>query len=622
MDFAKTLFQAYVLGPNPIVIPPYQRPYEWDIDRWRDLWRDFGHLYRREGGPPHFMGVMIIETGQFVGGDLGLQLLVVDGQQRIVTMFLLEAALRDDAARRGSLPVSSYPLASMAQGESMPRLFPNAADKAAFDAAMNGEFVTEIPPRFRDLQVAEAYRFFRYQLWVGEKSVDPFYYPELPNWPGRRSQAVVENYSAWPEFDAVPVNAERGRNVLRQEMRFLQIQIERGDEEASVIFETINGKTTPLGQFDRLRNSIFVRMPDLRSGFHSKYWEPAEQSLRGVTYSSLRSQPDDQFFYEYVIGLGEGRVSQKTLHYSFIERVIKSVGYDVTPDTQRNFRDNIAIPVARAAQLYRLAVGYAKATEIESKARVLSDRAFRTIGEILQPTGGPTVPLHLKYLIAWDAGLIAMEDLELRLASIQSFIVRSMLAGRSFSPLRATFMGIAEQLRDDHTHSSLVKALADAGWPTDEEVLAGVLETPLTVRFGGAGVFPILRGLERRLSGDGAHPMSFGKGPGLYTVEHVYPQGNKLAVDWQQDLARWKHGSDEYDTLRHTLGNLTALTNKENSKFGQRGFSKKKELLKESVAPLRVHQAVLSPARWTPQAIKDRSVDLAKVALVEWPRDV
>ena len=75
----------------------------------------------------------------------GSQLLVVDGQQRLVTLFLLEAARRDQSAYlRDELP-SPSPLAGLPTDVPTRRLIANSKDRPAFDAAMNGDFRDAIP---------------------------------------------------------------------------------------------------------------------------------------------------------------------------------------------------------------------------------------------------------------------------------------------------------------------------------------------------------------------------------------------------------------------------------------------------------------------------------------------
>lgn len=71
-------------------IPIYQRPYKWGDDEIDKLWDDIVESYRNEE-PNYFLGSII--TAASGGG--GKYLDVVDGQQRLTTLIILMATIRD-----------------------------------------------------------------------------------------------------------------------------------------------------------------------------------------------------------------------------------------------------------------------------------------------------------------------------------------------------------------------------------------------------------------------------------------------------------------------------------------------------------------------------------------------
>ncbi len=71
-------------------IPIYQRPYKWGDDEIDKLWDDILESYRNEE-PNYFLGSII--TAASNGG--GKYLDVVDGQQRLTTLIILMATIRD-----------------------------------------------------------------------------------------------------------------------------------------------------------------------------------------------------------------------------------------------------------------------------------------------------------------------------------------------------------------------------------------------------------------------------------------------------------------------------------------------------------------------------------------------
>lgn len=67
-------------------IPPYQRPFSWDDDQFDDLVTDIKNADRKQ---QYFLGTMVLHK------DGGGALAVVDGQQRLTSLLILLACLRD-----------------------------------------------------------------------------------------------------------------------------------------------------------------------------------------------------------------------------------------------------------------------------------------------------------------------------------------------------------------------------------------------------------------------------------------------------------------------------------------------------------------------------------------------
>src|SRR6266851_9796831 len=81
-------------GPTLYVVPYFQRAYSWRKRQWTTLLDDILELYQLGSHTSHFLGSMVLlaENNEASGQP---QKLVIDGQQRIVTLSLLLAAIRD-----------------------------------------------------------------------------------------------------------------------------------------------------------------------------------------------------------------------------------------------------------------------------------------------------------------------------------------------------------------------------------------------------------------------------------------------------------------------------------------------------------------------------------------------
>lgn len=94
-------------GERQYRIPLYQRPYQWGKQQWQTLWNDIvDHLDpgdSTDAASSHFIGSMVLVPMPDSYSAMGVsQLLVVDGQQRLTTLTLLLAALRDYHREHGN----------------------------------------------------------------------------------------------------------------------------------------------------------------------------------------------------------------------------------------------------------------------------------------------------------------------------------------------------------------------------------------------------------------------------------------------------------------------------------------------------------------------------------------
>ncbi len=71
------------------------------------------------------------------------------------------------------------------------------------------------------------------------------------------------------------------------------------------------------------------------------------------------------------------------------------------------------------------------------------------------------------------------------------------------------------------------------------------------------------------------------------------------------------------EALKHTLGNLTLLSDARNPSLGNLNFSKKQVKLKDSLLKLN-HEIAESPD-WTEERIRARATRLADLAIMVWP---
>src|SRR5688572_22672900 len=96
MQANQTDIQKILGGVQQYVIPLFQRPYSWETRQWNVLWEDLLELCDEEKPRNHFIGSIVTMPSRSVPEGVSKYVLI-DGQQRITTLLVLLAALRDKA---------------------------------------------------------------------------------------------------------------------------------------------------------------------------------------------------------------------------------------------------------------------------------------------------------------------------------------------------------------------------------------------------------------------------------------------------------------------------------------------------------------------------------------------
>ena len=129
------------------VVPLYQRPYVWKReDQWEPLWDDLRYLAERglagQATRPHFIGAIVLEQIKTPITDVPARL-VIDGQQRLTTLQLLMAGLRElcadvpeDGLRRRLDRLSRNDDAGPASDQRF-KVWPTNLDRPAFRELMD-----------------------------------------------------------------------------------------------------------------------------------------------------------------------------------------------------------------------------------------------------------------------------------------------------------------------------------------------------------------------------------------------------------------------------------------------------------------------------------------------------
>ncbi|MFH8750826.1 DUF262 domain-containing protein [Streptomyces rimosus] len=560
----ETLFADLVQGrAQQFQVPLYQRTYSWTEKQLRQLWADILEqaelLETGKKASTHFLGSVVLAPSPQNEATFP-RWLVVDGQQRLTTLSLALAAIRDHIA--GTEPDEAeridgeYLINKRKSGSDHFRLLPTQADRAQFAAYLRGPLSKQTAGG----AVAAAYGYFRRKLVEASD-------PAAPQDVFRIEQAITSRLTL------VAVTAERGDNVHR-------------------IFESLNNTGLKLSQADLLRNYLFMRLPTRGAHVYETYWLPLQDSLGNDEL--------EQLMWLQLVLDGDDRVRRQDLYAA---------------QQQRFERDGVTEAEIEAyiKELYRRGSLLRRLLHPEEEP----DEVVRAHLHHLDTWQAQvTYPALMLLLDRRERGELDSSDTARAMSYIESFLVRRMMCRVPTNNLNRIFQAVPGQLPLDLPVADGLHQLLSAEnrfWPDDDELREKVRTAP----FYQYGRWHQRKMVLQRLEQSYEHPEPVDFAAAQLTIEHVMPQspGDEWIRMLSEDAADEESAEDLHSRLQHTLGNLTLTA--VNSELSNHPFDRKQDLLQGS--HLEMNRRIAATGRWGAKEIRARADELADRAIALWP---
>lgn len=258
-------FYDLVSGDNVLEIPLFQRPYMWKESHYKALLLDIGAIDEETNGAV-FLGV-IVSFGRGGGPGRPPTWMIVDGQQRVTTLYLSVMAAVEVAAKAGELDWASDVMGRYLLVRPMSGLSVN----------------TKLVPSFNDrAQFASIWkRIIDVKNFSGNKIVasNP---PRPPVASGVHDGAMTAQYSRI-RADLSKLFRDNGLKALEHRVEVLATRLSvvsislRDPTVAPKIFERLNYGAEPVTVADLVRNEVFARSgDDPQNALHlfASRWEP------------------------------------------------------------------------------------------------------------------------------------------------------------------------------------------------------------------------------------------------------------------------------------------------------------------------------------------------------------
>ncbi|MEV8041863.1 DUF4268 domain-containing protein [Arthrobacter sp. NPDC080082] len=547
-------------GKKQYQIPLYQRVYSWGKKQLDQLWTDVVELERAIGDDPkasHFIGSLVLASSPDFGAIGVNKFLVVDGQQRLTTLTLLLAALRDHLVEAGHSErangIDAQYLINVFDSGKPLKVMPTQTDRPAYMAVLN-----RAPQAGGEDAVGAAYRFFRSKIAAAGDPDDPRNLELL-------EAAVVRGLAL------VVVTAEPSDNAHR-------------------IFESLNNTGLRLTQSDLLKNYLFMRLGDRADTVYENIWLPLERTLDAENLELL-------FWLD--LAQRDERAKQSDT-YVGQQRRLESLGNVYELETE-------VIRIAKLGDVLATILKPAGEKHPEIRRRLTRIKAW----------GSTTAyPVVMQILARRAAGTAADDEVVRALTYLESYFVRRIVIGRATANLNRTLLQAVSAISDaDHIDVALREYLSRGRkhFATDMEVREAAKTIAFYWQGRGAQKKLILQWLEQAFRPKEIVDVD----PRHLTIEHVLPQTMTASVR-KTFAAGFSAEADidyEHERVVHTLGNLTLSGY--NSELSNKPFEEKREMLAKS--GLSMNLAIAAHATWGVDEINTRSAELAEKIIELWP---
>lgn len=297
VDFRTTYSISDIFSNRFFEIPDFQRGYSWDIKQLNDLKEDIIYVSDKNFG--HYTGTIVVSPVESKINTFE----VVDGQQRMISLVLLIAAICNHSGEESKDLIHTF-LYRGQMGKEQLVLKPNTETLKSFESIIfdnDFSFLTEIKSQFL---LKQAYEFFI--AWL------------------KKNEIEIDNLIL----------------TITKKLRFLIYQPEIDPKEIGIMFEVINNRGKKLSQLEKVKNyfiyySTVHDLDRIRRIINQKW----ESILRYLNISGKIEIEDEDAFLRncYLVAIDPDKEKSRNTYEMLKEKFSSKVVPD--EEMQRNLVD-------------------------------------------------------------------------------------------------------------------------------------------------------------------------------------------------------------------------------------------------------------------------------------------
>lgn len=563
-----------------LACPLFQRRYVWGDRNIRQLFDDIDTVVDGQYSK-RFLGALVFNNETATTSSAAGRYWVIDGQQRLTTLYLILVAIAESASSMGTEGVelsrdtfNTYLVSRKNKTKGQPKLRPTLVDSKQFEtilrdaATASGVKDVHASP---SLAVGDAEGAMK----AGYKTIRKCISERVAS----TSKSADGGVTDFETLDAL-------RETILEKLELVEIRL-GNEHDPNEVFDRLNKEGERLGIIDLVRNEVLKHLdsdPMAAQAAYSQDWKPFEDAFADEASKA-------KYFFPFALTIDDS-VTQATTFSSLTKswKEAKTAG-------SGNPVEYIVKSLRRHQSAYN-AIHSGRLGQLDEPVR----EQVRRLVALNRPSS--VYPYVMQLLTATAEGASSMSDGAQCLGIIEAFLVRRALCGIEPTGLHAVFKrlwGVAgadpEAVRAGLVSKTVV-------YPSNDQFEATILAGDLYHRKMCSYV---LEEYERaHTTGDilASYP--------TITVDHLAPQTRKGA--WVEAISESDHA-----VLLHTWANLAPLSSEANSSKGTVSWEEARSKLQLETVFSTTKHIYDSNLVWDADSIRNRAVTLADWALDRWP---
>lgn len=563
----KTILNQFIGGNNStqFVIPIYQRNYVWGKENVEKLLDDIEKMipFIDNEDKFHFFGSIVyidtIHKGSFN------QWTIIDGQQRLTTIFLILQAMQQIYSENSKSISKKYlindeDIINSNDELDRYRLKPLVSDDDVYIKIAKND-IENLTQEEKNSNVYKAFDIIKKRLnkWKNDEN---------------------KKY----EFDTI-------LNAI-DKFKIVWIQLKK-TEEPQQVFESINSTGVNLTPADLIRNFVLMNKDDkTQTEMYDKYWKHIE--FDNVGTNNLK-----EFFRFYISIKEKTTIPEREVYEKFKN--------EYSELCEEENEEDVLAEILDYSRYYKYIRFDSKDIENENIKNALNDYKNAK-------TNMPTMVL-MEAMKMFFQQIIPENDLVNTIELLTTYIIRRNICGKDTKSISNSFGSLLGKILKYFKEGKLsfyecaVKVfvndtrLTNQIMPTDEMVREEFEKSNLYSREATAFVLKKIENNENRIP--------YNK----LNIEHVMPQTETNY--WKNQI----NENSEYTEVVNRIGNLTLVDYRDNSSMGNRDFETKKEVLNKS-RHIKMNEDILNKNIWNENEIEIRSRKLADefIKIFKYPK--